>query len=351
MRSPTRILTVLIATASLAGTACIRRVKEPELLHVNDPIPTKTLVGRINSYSDVETFSAQSSIYVKAFFGASDAAEYPAGNLSIRLQRPDRIRMLVTAPAPLTRSIADMTSDGKQFRLAIYYPTDKRAFIYGSNLGDYKRMNEKELKDSADARLRNAGALANIRPQHVTDAFLVRPIKDDGRTQFFREELTQLEPEDRAAKKGRIVRRTYYVVYVLDRLDDGKNALRRKFWFDRTKAGTPLVRQQTFENGEGKLGSDISYIGDFAFDGNKRSWPGTTVIERLNDGYSISVEVDSETLRINSELPSTAFVLENYEQMKAIDLDEPGKAEAESQRKRPSPSAKRAQKHLRPSAL
>ena len=92
MRSATRILTVLVATASLAGTACIRRVKEPELLHVNGPIPTKTLVDRINSYSDVVSFSAQSSIYVKAFFGASEANEYPSGNLSIRLQRPDSIR-------------------------------------------------------------------------------------------------------------------------------------------------------------------------------------------------------------------------------------------------------------------
>ena len=325
----------------------IRRVKEPELLRVNEPVLTKALVGRINDYSEVVSFSAQASIYVKVYFATSEADEYPSGNLLIRLQRPEKIRMLVTAPSPLTRNVADMTSDGEQFRLAVYYPADKRAFIHGSNLRDYKRMNEKELQDSADPRLRNAGALANLRPQHVTDAFLIKPIREDGHTQFFREELTQLEPDDRAGKKGRMVRRTYYVVYVIDRQSDGKNALRRKFWFDRTKEGTPLVRQQTFENGEGKLGSDIFYVGDFKFGGGRKAWPRTTVIQRLNDGYSISVEIEPDTLEINTELPSTAFVLENTERMKEVDLDEPGKADARGS-KTQATSAKPIQKRLQP---
>lgn len=347
MRPATRIITLLLATVSLAGTGCIRRVKEPELLHANEPLVTGTLVDRINSYAHLTSFSGQASIEVKVYFATSASDKYPAGNLLISLQRPEKIRMVVTAPAPLTRDIADMTSDGSQFRLAVYYPTEKRAFIHGSNLGDYKRINEQDLKEASDPRLKNAGALANIRPQHVTEAFLIRPIVEDGRTDFFREELTQLEPFDRADKKSRLVRRAYYVLYVLDHHDDGKSALRRKFWFDRTRPGTPLVRQQTFENGGGKLGSDISYTGTFNLSGAQKSWPTTTVIERLNDGYSLTLELDPDSIQINGELPPTAFRLENVQQLKEIDLDQPTKAEADrSKTPQPPPNANQPRKRL-----
>jgi len=318
------------------------------LLHANDPLATNVLVDRINSYSQLVSFSAQSSIEVKVYFATAASDKYPAGNLLISLQRPEKIRMIVTAPAPLTRDIADMTSDGSQFRLAVYYPTEKRAFIHGSNLGDYKRINEQELKETADPRLRNAGALANIRPQHLTEAFLIRPIAEDGRTDFFREELTQLEPSDHADKKSPLVRRAYYVLYVLDHHDNGKSALRRKFWFDRTRPGTPLVRQQTFENGGGKLGSDIFYTGEFKVNASQKSWPTTTVIDRLNDGYSLALELDPDSIQINGEMPATAFRLENVQQLKEIDLDQPTKAEADRSKDHQPPPNKNLQKRLHP---
>jgi hypothetical protein len=331
------LFTILLAAFGLFGSACVRRITVAETLPVNAEVSVEELVRRIDSYNDVKSFSAQVSVYVRNYFTGKEAKadEYPVANGALRLQRPENIRMLVTAPV-INSDVADMVSDGQKFKLAIYYPSDKRQFVYGSNLKEFERMGADEIHGAKDQRLAQAGGLLNMRPQHITDAFLIKANPSGERTVLFREEVRQEERDDRPGKKNRMVLRAYYVLYVLERDDAGQAKLLRKFWFDRTQRDTRLARQQIFEDGGGKLASDITYSSWFKVPDNNMEWPARVVVDRRSDGYRIELQIERETAEINAELPSTTFVLENTKNLKELNLDEPRKASA-AQGRRPEP--------------
>jgi hypothetical protein len=302
-------------------------VTVPEALGVNPPVPTEELIKRVNSFAAIQTFSAQAGVQVINYFTRKNAKAdvFPEANGAIRFQRPENIRMRVTAPF-INSQVADMASDGQQFRLAIHYPTDKKQFLFGSNLQQLEHMAADEIKNSDDPQLSQAGGLLNMRPQHVTDAFLIKTPSITDRSEVFREEVRVEELDTRPGKKGRLVSRSYYVLYVIERNDSGQAGLRRKFWFDRNQSSTPLVRQQTFENGNGKLGSDIKYDDWFTVPNTNWQWPRRVMIDRRNDGYGLSLTLEKDSVEINTDLPETTFVLENTEKYKEVNLDAPRKA-------------------------
>jgi len=248
----------------------------------------------------------------------------------IRFKRPEETRMNVTF---IGAKVAEMVSDGRSFKLAMFRPQDKRRFIYGSNLTDIERMNAAEIKETKDSQLSKAGGLVNMRPQHITDSFLIKPISDTDRPNAFREEVRQVEADTRPGKKNRLVERSYYVIYVLERGENDQLKLRRKFWFDRSQTGTPLVRQQTFENGVGRLASDVTYSEWFTPAKSSTVLPRHVIIDRRNDGYRLDMKVVVDTVEVNEELPSTTFVLENTEKLEEINLDAPHKATTEPTKK------------------
>ncbi|HLG17164.1 MAG TPA: hypothetical protein VJH03_22120 [Blastocatellia bacterium] len=316
---------LVIPAIVLLGTGCIRRVTVSELLPpANEPLSTDELVTRINAFGEIKTLSAQGSVYVLNYFTGvgSQADELPGANQVLRFQRPAHILMRVRVAVVGTK-VVDMVSDGQQFQLALYYPTEKRQFIHGSNLADYERMAADEIKRAKDPTLSQAGGLLNMRPQHVTEAFLIRPASGE-KIDYFREEVRQREADDRPGKKGRFVERPYYVIYLTERQNgSGRAELLRKYWFDRTKSGTPLVRQQTFEGSGGKLTSDILY--SEWFKSGVHDVPGRVKVDRRTDGYRIELTLEPESVLINAELPDTTFVLENTEGLKDVDLDAPRK--------------------------
>ncbi|HKV39576.1 MAG TPA: hypothetical protein VJX67_10210 [Blastocatellia bacterium] len=323
MRVLKQILVIAIVGAGLLGSGCIRKVRVPEHLAVQPALSIDQLVSRINSYQQIDSFSAQVEVSVRDYYTKENgtAKDFPSANGALRLARPEKIRMLITAPI-INSNVADMTSDGNKFSVAIYYPKDSRTFVHGTNPKRLRHLGEEEIKEAKDSRLRDAGALANIRPQHITDAFIIKPILSDESTVYFREEAQEREPDTRPGKSGREVYRTYYVLYVLERVDGGQLHLRRKFWFDETQGGTPLVRQQTFENGDGRVGSDIRYNDFFQIPNFNLAMPGSVEIKRPYDGYDISLVLNHSSVQINLTLPPTTFTLENIYHMKEIDLDQ-----------------------------
>jgi hypothetical protein len=320
-------ISIIFLAIALFSSACVKRVTVPEVLGVNPPIPTEELINRINSFAAVKTFSAQAGVQVINYFTEKNAKAdiFPEANGAIRFQRPENIRMRVTAPV-INSQVADMVSDGQQFRLAIHYPTDKKQFLFGSNLQQLEHMAADEIRKSNDPRVSEAGGLLNMRPQHVTDAFLIKTPSITERSEVFREEVRMEEPDTRRGKKGRMVARSYYVLYVIEHNEGGQAVLRRKFWFDRNESGTPLVRQQTFENGNGRLGSDIRYMDWFPVPGGGWQWPRRVMIDRRNDGYGLNLTLEKDSVEINADLPETTFVLENTDNYKEVNLDTPRKA-------------------------
>jgi len=326
----TRCLFILVtAAASLLGASCIHRVNVNALLSSNPPLQTDELINRINAYSRIQTFSAQADVTVWNYFTGegTKADEFPEATGLIRFKRPENTRMRVTFTG---FNVADMVSDGQKFKLAIYRPQAKRRFIYGSNLTDIERMNAEEIREVKDPQLTKAGGLVNMRPQHITDSFLIKPITENDRPNTFREEVRQVEADTRPGKKNHLVERSYYVVYVLEHDDKGQLKLRRKFWFDRSQPGTPLVRQQTFENGVGRLASDVTYANWFMVPNTAGIWPGDVIIDRRNDGYRLELSLLRDTVEINGELPETTFELDNTENLEEINLDAPRKNAAET---------------------
>lgn len=317
-----------------SGCLFVRKVNVNELLPVNAPVSTDDLINRINTYGQVQTFSAQADVTVWNYFTGegSKAEEFPQASGVVRFKRPESTRMNVSL---LGAKVAQMVSDGQQFRLAVFRPEGKRRFVYGSNLADIERMNAAAIKGTNDPQLVQAGGLVNMRPQHITDSFLVKPITNADRPNVFREEVRQVEADTRPGKKNRLVERSYYVVYVPDRDESGQLKLRRKFWFDRSQPGTPLVRQQTFENGVGRLASDVIYEGWFTVANSNSPWPGHVIIDRRNDGYRLDLKLVKETVEVNAELPSTTFTLENDEKLEEINLDEQHKASTPTPPKKP----------------
>jgi hypothetical protein len=317
-----------IILAILTGTVvsgCVRKVQVPPDLKARAPVPIEELVNRINSYEKITSFTAQTDIYVfDHLTGEDGTANRYGANGAIVFARPDKIRIKVSAPV-VNSGVADMTSDGERFCLAIYWPKEDRMYIHGANLNELRRMNAEDIKEAKDPRVKEAGALANIRPQHITDAFIIKPIPLDGRLEYFKEEDKEVEPNPKPTRKSRLISRTYDVLYVLERAENGRLHLRRKFWFDRTREGVPLVRQQTFENGDGRLGSDVVYEDFFSVPNTGLAMARTIKISRPNDGYDIQLVLNQDSVEINPELPATAFVLENREHMKDMDLDRSGR--------------------------
>lgn len=328
---------LFIGLSALLGSACVRRVSVNEVLPLDPkPLSTDDLIQRINAYGQIQTFAAQADVTVRNYFTGegTKADEFPEATGLIRFKRPENTMMRVTF---ISYRVADMVSDGQKFKLAVYKPQEKRRFVYGSNLADIERMNAAEIKGTNDAQLAKAGGLVNMRPQHITDSFLIKPVSESDRPNAFREEVRQVEADTRPGRKNKLVERSYYVIYVLERDDKDQLKLRRKFWFDRSQAGTPLVRQQTFENGAGKLASEVTYFKWFKVPNSGWEWPGQVIIDRRNDGYRLDLKLVPETVEVNAELPDTTFSLENTEKLEEINLDAPHKAATESPRKPNSP--------------
>ncbi|HYV04147.1 MAG TPA: hypothetical protein VFB82_06170 [Blastocatellia bacterium] len=320
MRSA-RVLGLLIIGVAAFGSGCVRRVNVNEQLPVSEALSTDQLISRINSYNEIRTFSAQATVVVRNYFtgDGGKADEFPSATGLIRFQRPENTRMKVTFTG---FQVADMVSDGHSYKLAIYRPSESRRFFFGTNLKQIEHLDAAEIRETKDKRLTEAGGLLNLRPQHITDSFLIKPIADGERINVFREELRQVETDTRPNKKKGLVERTYYVLYVLERDDSGQVKLRRKFWFDRNQPDTPLVRQQTFENGNGKLASDVTFSSWFNIPNSGRKWPGQVTIDRRNaDGYRLELKLEPDTVEINSDLPDTTFKLENTERLPEVDLD------------------------------
>lgn len=331
----------LIVVTSFFGSACVKRISIAEKLPVRAELSTDQLIDRINDYAEVKTYFSQGTLTVVNYFTSSNskADQYPQATGLVWLQRPQNIRMRVSF---LGTDVTDMTTDGEKFRVAIYRPDDKRRFIYGSNLRKFDRMEVGEFKDSKDPRIEQAGGLVNMRPQHITEAFLVKPIVKDGHTGTFVEQVKAEENLLEPGKKKRLVERTYYVLYVLERNDEGQLKLRHKFWFDRTQENTPLVRQQIFENGGGKLTAEVSYGNWIQNPGSNTRWPLDVTIDRREDGYRLRLQIEKDSLEINGDMTDTTFLLENTKGLKELNVDENRDARAGQQlRAAPSENANR----------
>ncbi len=321
-------LLVLSGCASLFGVK--QPVKVPQLLTPLSSASTVQLIAEVNRLASVKSLRGKVDIQFQdnSFAETGLAEKYRTADGTVYLQRPGQIYLKIQAPFVGT-NIAEMSSDGEHFRVAVLQGDEKyRRFVRGTNSAQYPQlpMNgggaNKKSKGMDDKR--TVSVLSNLRPQHFTDALLIRPIqaRDESGFVYSRSEVYEEEADTRErAKKGARVVRAYYL---LDELAPGGETgvrLLRRFWFDRV-GGVRLARLQTYDK-DGSLMTDVVYTDPKSFgETGGLQMPSRVEITRPQDLYKLSVTYQApEAVVIDKPYESSVFVLENKWQLPEVDLD------------------------------
>lgn len=287
---------------------------------------TPQLIAAVNKLVGVRSIRAKVDIQFEdtSFATAGIAEKYRTADGTIIVQRPGKVYLIVQGP--LAIDIAQMTSDGEHFRIAIFKGEERyKRFVRGTNAAVYSKLDgnsEPSGKGKANTEAQTVKALSNLRPQHLTDAVLLRPIDQQAAgVVYARSEFFQSEKELNSKKR---VVRGYYFLDELQTTGDGSARLLRRFWFNRV-SGIQFARLQTFDEG-GALITDVTYS-DFKPVGEQGiNLPAKISLTRPQDHYQLSITYQSpESVVIDREYPPDVFVLENKSNLPEVDLDAPKK--------------------------
>lgn len=328
------LLSALFLTSGCASLFGVKQqVKVPPLLTPLASASSTQLINEVNRLAAVRSLRGKIDIQFQdtSFAEAGLAEKYRTADGTVYLQRPGQIYLKIQAPFVGT-NIAEMTSDGERFRVAVLQGDEKfRRFVRGTNSAQYRQLPvngdgpEKQDKQSKGMNnKRTVSVLSNLRPQHFTDALLIRPIQP--RTEsgyvYARSEAYEEEADARPrARKGARVVRGYYLLDELAPGGDTGVRLLRRFWFDRV-GGIRLARLQTYDK-DGSLMTDVVYTEPKSFgETGSMAMPSRIEITRPQDLYKLSVTYQSpEAVVIDKPYDSEVFVLENKWQLPEVDLD------------------------------
>ncbi|MEJ7624692.1 MAG: hypothetical protein WKF34_11930 [Pyrinomonadaceae bacterium] len=333
-----KLILLSICLSSIFATGCIsvKQEKDTARLLKTETATQATLMNEVNRFSRVDSMRAKMDLKFEdtsfAEFGLKE--EYRNADGEVVVQRPGKILLKVQAPFIKT-DIAQMTSDGETFRVAILNDGGSgkyKKFVKGTNNADYSRLQQTigvsdPAANGANGKngkvvTQNVNAFANLRPQHFTDAMLVRPI--DEANIYTQSTIFELEEDAKVAKRSplRKIMRGYYMLDEFTRQSAGGLRIARRFWFDRV-GGIRLARQQIFDD-NGEIESDIIYgrEGNLTETGNFVNLPLEIQVTRPKEKYSMKLTYQSPAaVTIGTTFPQTAFVLLNSWNLEEVDLD------------------------------
>ena len=325
------IMAMLVVAMPLFSAGCnfVKTDKKtPTLLKTENARQTE-LMSEVNRFARVNSMRAK--MYLKfednsfAEFGNKEVYRQADGEVVV--QRPGKILLKVQVPV-IHSDVAQMTSDGTTFRVAVLQDGGSgkyKKFVKGTNNADYSKL-QKSLNsvDMADGKMakQSVNAFANLRPQHFTDAMLVRPTSDE--KVYTQSTIFQIEEDETVDKKSPLhkVMRGYYLLDEFGKSADGSLMVERRFWFDRV-GGIRLARQQIFD-AKGEIESDIVYgkEGNLGATGEYTNLPLEIQVTRPQEKYSMKLTYQTpETVAIGNTYPDAASVLQNSWNLEEIDLD------------------------------
>ncbi len=311
------IVAMLFLSLGLAGCAKLAKVSDSSIPRMVTPVASadlNQLFAQLKPFTEVQSLRA--SRIALRFIEPQAESRWRDADAIVVLQRPDRIRLIIQIPVTKSR-VAEMVSEANHFKVAVYQ--ERLSFILGTNDADYSQWRERLGKDKQSA-------LANARPFHFTDSMLMRPLRmgESGYAYSLEEQLQEesdLKPNQKTPTR---VLRSYYVVSELKLADNGQAQTLRRFWFDRTD-NLQFRRQQLFD-GRGELLTEVTYTNYQKMgEANAATLPTVVLVSRPHDGYGARFSFSPENFELNPELPQTAFVLENKENLPETDLDKPVK--------------------------
>ena len=312
-----------VVIAALFSGACLRTTKHDAVLLKTEDSAQQQLMDEVNRFARVTSMRAKMDLKFEdnsfAEFGSKEV--YRTADGEVVVQRPAKILLKVQVPV-IKSDVAQMTSDGETFRVAILQDggTGKyKKFVKGTNAADYSKL-QGNLPDNGkgkNGKHPGVSAFANIRPQHFTDAMLVRPI--DNERLYTQSTIFQME-EDKTSQVKKVMR-GYYLLDEFAREGTGLKITRR-FWFDRV-GGIRLARQQIFD-AKGEIESDIIYgqEGNLTDSGEYARLPLEIQVTRPRERYSMKLKYQSPAaVTIGTTYPDAAFVLQNSWKLDEVDLD------------------------------
>lgn len=324
---------ILLILFVLFSSGCITiKTKDtrPTLLKVEDAPPSQ-LLEEVNHFARVNSMRAKMDLQFEdnSYAELGLAEKYRRADGEVVVQRPGKILLKVQIPIIKT-DVAQMTSDGMQFRVAILEDGGSgkyKKFVSGTNNADYTALQAEVKEMDFDGNVKqlkqNVNAFSNLRPQHFTDAMLMRPI-DEANFSYSQSTIQQEEENMDVAKKSplRNVFRGYYLLDELRKNADGSLTVSRRFWFDRV--GTVrLARQQIFDE-KGEIESDITYgkQGNLTDTGEYNNLPLRIEVTRPKEKYKMSLTYQSpESVSIGKTYNAEVFVLQNSWNLEEVDLD------------------------------
>lgn len=324
------LLSVLAVVVLLFNAGCglfgaKKKITVPQLLGPLAKADKSRLIQEVNRLSTVKSIHGKVDIQFEdtSFASAGIADQYRLVDGTITLQRPGQIYLIIQFTFV---DIAQMTSDGEHFRVAVLQGNDKyKRFVKGTNGADYGKFDDGDTaQQTAQQKTEKVtvSALSNLRPQHLTDAFMIRPIDSNSSLVYAQSEFFNEEPDTRRqAKKDARVMRGYYFLDEFSTAAPGDAKLSRRFWFDRV-GGIRLARVQSYDE-RGQLITDVSYSNEKSLgSGPTASLPSRVEITRPQDQYKLSISYqDSASVELNRDYPPRAFVLENKWGLPEVDLD------------------------------
>jgi hypothetical protein len=328
---PSRLLlSVLTVSVLLFSVGCglfgaKKKIQVPQLLTPVFDADKNRLIQEVNRLATVKSIHGKVDIQFEdtsfATFGIAD--QYRLVDGDITLQRPGKIYLVIQFTFV---DLAQMASDGEHFSVAVLKgDTRYRRFLKGTNSADYPRLpangSTGDKDDKQKMEKETVSALSNMRPQHLTDAFMIRPIEPSNSLMYVQSEFYQEEPDTRPqARKNARVMRAYYLLEEFSQ-NGGDAKLLRRFWLDRVD-GIRLARVQSYDDRE-RLITDVSYYNEKVIgSGVTASLPSRIEITRPLDRYKLSITYqDSASVELNRDYMPKAFVLENKWQLPEVDLD------------------------------
>ena len=143
-----RILTVsLLIAISLVGSGCgllrpSKKVQVPQLLGPLAEADTPRLISEVNRLASSKSIHGKVDIEFEdtSFAEVGIAEKYKQADGTVTIQRPGKIYLVISVPF-IAKDIAQMTSDGESFRVAVLEGEDKyKRFVKGTNNAAYEPL-------------------------------------------------------------------------------------------------------------------------------------------------------------------------------------------------------------------
>src|SRR5262252_9480620 len=155
-------------SALLFASACSLVHKQVETEKLLTPLSEATsaeLISTVNNLVGVRSIRGRVDIqFEDTSFATSGIAEkYRTADGTITLQRPGKVYLVIQGP--LAIDIAQMTSDGEHFRIAILKGDEKyRRFVSGTNNAAYSKL---DMDGNSNSQRPNKKGKANPEAQTV----------------------------------------------------------------------------------------------------------------------------------------------------------------------------------------